>query len=138
VISEREGITIRTPAMRRAFQGCAVVAVLWPADGMIGKLFYGLISLVANTLAPGAAVGLLGGLVFGGRACIRHISLRPVFWRKRCFPLNHARFLDYAAERIFLRKVGGGYILIHRMLMEYFATLGGNRTSVLLRDMVNY
>jgi len=29
--------------------------------------------------------------------------------------------LDYAAERILLRKVGGGYIFTHRMLMEYFA-----------------
>ena len=24
----------------------------------------------------------------------------------------------------FLRKVGGGYIFIHRLLMEYFASLG--------------
>lgn len=32
-------------------------------------------------------------------------------------------FLDYAAERIFLRKIGGGYIFIHRYLMEYFASL---------------
>ncbi len=38
-------------------------------------------------------------------------------------PWNYARFLDYAAERILLRKVGGGYIFIHRLLMEYFASL---------------
>jgi hypothetical protein len=30
---------------------------------------------------------------------------------------------DIAAERIFLRKVGGGYIFIHCMLLEYFASL---------------
>jgi hypothetical protein len=35
----------------------------------------------------------------------------------------HDALLDYAAGRIFLRKVGGGYIFIHRMLMEYFASL---------------
>jgi len=35
----------------------------------------------------------------------------------------HEALLDYAADRIFLRKVGGGYIFIHRMLMEYFAAL---------------
>jgi hypothetical protein len=29
----------------------------------------------------------------------------------------------YAAKRIFLRKVGGGYIFIHRMSMEYFVAL---------------
>jgi hypothetical protein len=32
-------------------------------------------------------------------------------------------FLDYTADRIFLRKVGGGYIFIHRMLLDYFASL---------------
>jgi hypothetical protein len=34
----------------------------------------------------------------------------------------HDALLDYT-DRIFLRKVGGGYIFIHRMLMEYFAAL---------------
>ena len=28
-----------------------------------------------------------------------------------------------AAERVFLRKVGGGYVFTHRLLVEYFATL---------------
>jgi hypothetical protein len=30
---------------------------------------------------------------------------------------------DYASEQVLLRKVGGGYIFIHRMLLEYFANL---------------
>jgi len=38
-------------------------------------------------------------------------------------PWNYARFLDYAARRVFLRKVGGGYIFVHRLLMDYFAAL---------------
>jgi len=39
-------------------------------------------------------------------------------------PLNFVRFLDYAANDLnFLQKVGGGYIFIHRMLLEYFAAL---------------
>src|SRR5689334_203677 len=38
-------------------------------------------------------------------------------------PWNYPRFLDYAAEQILLRKVGGGYIFIHRFLLEYFANL---------------
>jgi hypothetical protein len=37
-------------------------------------------------------------------------------------PLRLVPFLDHAAERIFLRKVGG-YIFIHRMLLDYFAVL---------------
>jgi hypothetical protein len=35
--------------------------------------------------------------------------------------LRVLRPLDYAAERILLRKVGGGYVFLHRMLLDYFA-----------------
>ena len=39
-------------------------------------------------------------------------------------PWNYARFLDYAAEELnFLQKVGGGYIFVHRYLLEYFAAM---------------
>jgi hypothetical protein len=31
--------------------------------------------------------------------------------------------LDYATERIFLRKIGGGYHFIHRLLENYVAEL---------------
>jgi hypothetical protein len=30
-------------------------------------------------------------------------------------------FPDYAAERLFLRNVGGGYSFVHRLLQDYFA-----------------
>lgn len=67
--------------------------------------------------------GLILGLLFGGGiACIQHFSLRLILWVKGFIPSNLARFLDYASERIFLQKVGGGYIFIHRMLLEHFAT----------------
>jgi hypothetical protein len=35
----------------------------------------------------------------------------------------HDALLDYAADRILLHKVGGGYIFVHRMLMGDFAAL---------------
>ncbi|MEA1869960.1 MAG: hypothetical protein U9N09_07450 [Euryarchaeota archaeon] len=62
-------------------------------------------------------------LFFGGLACIQHLVLRIMLWRNGFAPLNYARFLDCAAGRIFLRKVGGGYIFVHRLLLEYFASL---------------
>ena len=34
---------------------------------------------------------------------------------------QYVRFLADATVRIFLRKVGGKYIFVHRMLLEYFA-----------------
>jgi hypothetical protein len=47
--------------------------------------------------------------------------LRLWLIRNGSTPWNYIRFLDYAAERILLRKVGGGYAFIHRMLLEHFA-----------------
>ena len=32
-------------------------------------------------------------------------------------------FLDHCVDLIFLRRVGGGYIFIHRLLMEPFAEM---------------
>ncbi len=71
----------------------------------------------------GLSIGLFFGLLNGGIACIKHVQLRVFLWRASALPWNCARFLDYAVERILLRKVGGGYIFVHRLLLEYFATL---------------
>ena len=35
--------------------------------------------------------------------------------------LNFVKFLDHCAKLILLKKVGGGYMFIHRMLLEWFA-----------------
>ncbi len=47
-----------------------------------------------------------------------------VLWRKGHTPLKFIPFLDYSARQILLKRVGGGYIFIHRMLLEYFAEIG--------------
>lgn len=68
--------------------------------------------------------GLVSGLVFGGgQACLQHFILRLILYTKNCIPRNYVRFLDYATEHIFLQKVGGSYIFIHRMLLEHFAQM---------------
>ncbi|WP_254563549.1 NACHT domain-containing NTPase [Oscillatoria sp. HE19RPO] len=56
-------------------------------------------------------------------ACIQHLALRVTLTLSGKTPWNYAKFLDYATERIFLQKIGGGYIFIHRMLLEHFASL---------------
>lgn len=78
-------------------------------------------------LFVGLIVGLIVGLRFGGFAVIQHFALRFALRREDLLPLKLVTFLDYAAERIFLRKVGGGYVFVHRMLMEYFADLDPGR-----------
>jgi adenylate kinase family enzyme len=67
--------------------------------------------------------GVIGSLRGGLLDCIRHIQLRLFLTIRHHAPWNYASFLDYATERLFLQKVGGGYIFVHRMLLEHFARM---------------
>jgi hypothetical protein len=69
-------------------------------------------------------LGLFAGFFLGGgAACIKHLMLRVLLGCKRYTPWNLKRFFEHCVERIFLQKVGGGYLFIHRMLLDYFAGL---------------
>jgi hypothetical protein len=63
------------------------------------------------------------GLLFGGVDILRHSSLRILLAAAGHFPFRAVRFLDCGVSLVFLRRVGGGYVFIHRMLLEYFANL---------------
>lgn len=78
--------------------------------------------LFIDAMIAGAVFGLIAAFVIGGDACIKHSILRLLLWQAKHIPWNYSHFLDYATERILLRKVGGGYIFIHRLLLEYFAS----------------
>lgn len=69
-------------------------------------------------------LGSFSGAWFGGADAVAHYALRLILYISGCAPLKYALFLDYAADKLgFLQKVGGGYIFMHRYLLEYFATL---------------
>ncbi|HEX2516457.1 MAG TPA: hypothetical protein VH257_17250, partial [Chloroflexota bacterium] len=51
-------------------------------------------------------------------------ALRVVLWRTGALPLDCVPFLDYGVKRVLLRRVGGGYMFVHRLLQEHFATAG--------------
>ena len=91
--------------------------------GLGSELSIGLSSGLGTGLLAGLLVGLATGLRYGGRACLQHLVLRLALRYHGSIPRHYADFLDYAAERLFLRRVGGGYIFIHRLLQEYFATM---------------
>ncbi len=74
-------------------------------------------------LVAGISCGIVVGWFMGWDACVRHVVLRMLFRRADSLPRNYTHFLDYAAERILLRKIGGGYVFVHRLLLEYFALL---------------
>ena len=73
-------------------------------------------------------ITILSFYFFRGGGVIKHYILRLILALKAYTPLNYTRFLDYATKLIFLRKVGGGYIFIHRMFMEHLAAMSEERT----------
>ncbi|WP_407892415.1 NACHT domain-containing protein [Scytonema sp. NUACC26] len=91
--------------------------------GLIGFLLLGLAAMILRwRILVWGIFGLLFGVAAGGgEACVKHLIFRTILYFHGCIPWNYARFLDYATERIFLQKVGGGYIFIHRLLLEHFA-----------------
>ena len=71
----------------------------------------------------GIVVSSIGGLLFGVRSLLQHVTLRLIWLRSGRIPRNYADFLDYAVDHILMRRVGGGFIFIHRLLLEHFASL---------------
>lgn len=104
--------------------------------GLFFGLFFGLIGGMRLGLIGGLGLGLAFGLILGlnrgGSAVVKHYAVRSVLCLKGYTPIRFIGLLDYSAKLILLTKVGGGYIFIHRMLLEYFADLksktsdGGN------------
>ena len=138
--------------IHRSARNALVLTLLFgPVFGMLGGLVFGLGRVLSIThlvltnfrrelvteinigvffrldgaLLFGLVAGLVAGLVYGGYVCLRHVVLRVLLWHNHATPppWKYVQFLDDAAERVLLRKVGGGYIFIHRLLQEYFASL---------------
>ncbi len=117
--------TFPNQGIRSSFQNSLKIGLIGGLIiGGIAGLIVGLKMKIFSMLY-GLDFGLIGGLILwirnGGTTCIQHFNLRRILYRKGRIPWNYARFLDYASERLLMKKVGGGYIFYHRMLMEHFA-----------------
>src|SRR6266516_4165361 len=122
------------------------------AFGLVGGLLFGLVGgllgfiinlesnsvlIFENIRSYGLFFGVLGGIISGltagllngGVAYLQHGMLRLLLWTIDATPRHYVRFLDYAHERILLRKIGGGYTFAHRQLLDYFATYVQGRQS---------
>ncbi len=89
-------------------------------------LVVGLVVGLVSWLIVGPTVGLIGGLVFGlggVSGFFNHYLLRFWLWCTGRLPWNLVAFLDEATDWLLLRKVGKGYIFIHRLLLDYLASL---------------
>lgn len=70
-------------------------------------------------------LGILGPLISmaGSSAIFRHYCLRVFFALAGKLPLRLVPFLDFACACHLMRRVGGGYLFIHRLFLEHFAAL---------------
>ncbi len=81
-------------------------------------------SVLLSSGTIGLSFGVLAALRYGIMDSIQHYVLRLLLAMRRQVPFDIARFLDFAARDLeFMQKVGGGYIFMHRNLLEYFASL---------------
>lgn len=79
---------------------------------------------------------------YAGKAVAEHYIVRWVLHRQNVFPSRLVPFLDYAVDSLhFLQRVGGGYIFVHRYLLEYFADqaqpASNSTTAENIADRVN-
>jgi eukaryotic-like serine/threonine-protein kinase len=98
---------------------------------IFGLLIFGLLFVIAlglngepsNILLVGLLIGLGVGFINGGLAFLQHFTLRFLLYRNNCMPWKLVPFLQFCTERLFLYRVGGGYVFVHRLLMEHFAQM---------------
>lgn len=102
--------------------GLAVGAATAAATGLPAALWQG----AGVGAAVGGLLGLLFGLVaalwYGGFDVLEHYVLRALLRACGRLPrFRYTRVLDAGVRLIFLRRVGTGYLFIHRYLQEHFA-----------------
>lgn len=117
----QQGSRMRYTALTSLRVTLPLVAVMWVIAGLTIQPLSG----VWGTLQAGAFTGfnvvLLIWLLFGGYPTLQHRLIRWLLWRDGLTPKNYRRFLDDAVALVLMRRVGNGYIFIHRYLLEYLA-----------------
>ncbi len=110
--------TVPNEGIRRSLRNALLGAVVGTVGGGLAG---GLAGGAAGALFGATVFALISAMLVGGYTCLQHLILRLLLWRNRFTPLRYVDFLEYAVERILLRRVGGGYAFVHRAMLEYFA-----------------
>lgn len=66
---------------------------------------------------------LVGFFARGGYPATRQFVLRLFLWRTGALPFKWLPVLEGATQGLLLRRVGGGYVFAHPLLLDYFARL---------------
>ncbi|MDY7004389.1 MAG: NACHT domain-containing protein [Cyanobacteriota bacterium] len=97
---------------------------------LISVLFWGFIFGFIFTLVFDLYLGLISGAIGGviiGISCglpgLKNFVLRIILFFNGHIPWNYRRFLNYAASRLLLQKVGDRYKFIHHLLFKHFTEI---------------
>ena len=75
--------------------------------------------------APAVLTALLAGMVvfalFGGSSVGKHYFVRLLLAYRKTIPFRLSAVLDNACRLVLVRRVGGGFMFLHRLLQTYFA-----------------
>ena len=58
--------------------------------------------------------------MYGGGNVANHFYLRFLLWLTKDLSWDLVAFLEFCVNRVFLHRVGGGYLFIHQTLQAYF------------------
>jgi hypothetical protein len=116
--SEIEVKLVANQGIKRSATNACFIGLV---GGLISGLSLGFVDELIIGVTSGLCFGLFFGLISGGITCIQHLSLRLILCFNKQIPWNYARFLDYATDRLFLQRVGGGYRFMHDLLRQHFA-----------------
>jgi len=112
--------------LRRSFKHGLLIGSLagllgWLLAGLVGWLIFGPGAALVGGLVFGCGIGLDRGLNVGLLDVFKHLVLRLQLWRKKVFPFRIEAFLEDVRSRHLLKRVGGTYQFMHRLLLDYFA-----------------
>jgi hypothetical protein len=105
-----------------SFRNSFIAACL---SGVLIGLVTWLVHSPQYALFASALTFIIAGSLLGGTNVVKHFLVRILLWIHGDIPWRYVKFLDYVASLTFLRKVGGSYIFMHRLLQNYFASLPG-------------
>lgn len=101
-------------------RACLIWFIVWGVCGL-GTILNIFPRVVFTT---STVIGLVVGLLFlelNQMRIVAQFILQIILVSSGCIPRNYSDFLGCSSERIYLRKVGDGYMFIHPLLSKYFS-----------------
>jgi hypothetical protein len=132
------GLTVPNEGILRSARRAFSVGV--PA-GLFGGFIAGVVIRPIASIYTGVMMffffAFAVGLVFGGRACLRHIFLRLLLMYNDFAPMRYNAFLQDSADRLFLHRSASGYAFAHQIIRDYFAEYYDPRDPPYARSALN-